>query len=199
MMSGLLDQLRRQLDEQFSPIEGFGLIAIVSITAWFALMKLSDYTASLKHNHQAAALELAQLEDIRADDSWTSRLAQSKTARGLAEQRQWKGRTPGIIAANLQQKLRAVATKNKMENWRPRVEAATETIDGLDVQYFEFNGLIRGGNNAASVLTDLAADNRMIIVRDVQFSVQANRQSMLTVRGIIPVSIDNASVTGGEQ
>jgi len=86
-----------------------------------------------------------------------------------------------------------------MENWRPRVEAATETIDGLDVQYFEFNGLIRGGNNAASVLTDLAADNRMIIVRDVQFSVQANRQSMLTVRGIIPVSIDNASVTGGEQ
>jgi len=178
-----------KLDNELSPIVGYGLVILCLIVAYLGIDSLKRHVDTLRSDLTVSANALKSLEQIQSEAIWEERLVQSRAARDVTMQAEWTGQTQGIIAAGLQQRLRAITRKAKLKSVRIRVEPEIDTLDGIDVLYFELRGTAENGDVVTDIIADIAADPRLIIVQDSNLSFQSRRPSQISLSGLIPIRL----------
>ncbi len=186
-------------DFEMTPLAAYGLIAIGCVLAFLGLEKFSGVETALKRDVISAQTELATLSAIRDTDHWADRLGQSTQARQHLQAALWRGQTSGIIAAELQQALRRIASTHKFNQIQVRVNPDPAEIDGISVLSFEFVGRAPSAKTLADFFGGIANNPKIIILDEVDFaySLRDRRPPRLTLSGLIPVQI-TPSATGSQ-
>ena len=178
-------------DFEMSPLAAYGLIAIGLIIGVLGLEKFASIESALEQEVISAQTEFATLTTIKDTSYWTERLAQSTVAREQLQSAIWTGNTSGVIAAELQQALRALAAQNNFSQTQVRVDPDPIDVDGITVLSYEFSALAATSKSLADFFEGLTAAPKIILVEDMSFaqSVRDRRPPRLSIAGIIPVQI----------
>lgn len=174
-----------------SPLVGYGLCFLALVIGGLGLEKFATIESQLEGKVIAAQTELATLTAIKDTDHWAERLLKSTSARQQLQAEIWQGNTSGVIAAELQQALRALAQGHKFDNLQVRVDPVPIEVDGLVVLNFEFQGRSPNSKVIADYLESLAINPKLILIDEAYFSqnLQSPRPPILTMTGLIPVQI----------
>ncbi len=186
-------------DFEMTPLAAYGLIAIGCVLAFLGLEKFSRAEAALKRDVISAQTELATLTAIRDTDYWADRLGQSTQARQQLQTALWRGQTSGVIAAELQQALRQLASAHNFNKIQVRVDPDPAEIDGISVLSFEFTGWAPSAKTLADFFEGIAVNPKIIILDEVDFaqSLRDRRPPRLSLSGLIPVQIVSSQAGGG--
>jgi len=178
-------------DFEMTPLAAYGLLLIACVLGFLGLEKLASAEADLEKRVVNAQTELATLSAIRDTDHWAGRLAQSSDARKSLDSGIWQGRTAGVIAAQVQQALRGMATDLEFDQLQVRVDPDPEDSDGINVLTFELTGRARSSKDFADFFKDIAAYDAIIIIDEFDFaqSLRDRRSPRLNMAGRIPVKI----------
>lgn len=187
-------------DMQITPLVAYGLVFLGAVLAWLGLEKFNRAETELANKVRGVQTELATLQNLSAADEWSERLAVAMERRNAALSETWSGRTPGVIAAQLQQAIRKTSLALDYTQINIRVEPEGVDIDGISVLSFEFSGQAPDGKAIPSLLEGLAAEPRRIVVTELDFfqSVRDRRRPRVTLSGIVPITLAAGETSGGE-
>lgn len=178
-------------DFEVTPIVAYGLVFLLLVLGGLGLQKFGGLENVLEGDVIAVQSELASLETLRGDSEWAARFEQSLAARQSVDASIWGGQTTGVIAAELQQSLRALASGLGFDSIQVRVDSDTIDLDGAEVLSFEFAGRAPDGKAIVSLFEGVAVNPKQIVIRDVDFSqnVRDRIRPRLAMAGIIPIRI----------
>ena len=196
-----MSKLLSRINLEMTPIVAYGLAAIFLILGGVGLGRMAGATASISERAQSAQAELYSLSKIQDTNIWEERLAISELAAAQTNQQILTGATIGVIAAELQQTLRGIASRSNLKSPQIKVNAHIEQIEGLDVVQFTFFGLAPDWGSVIDVLAALASDSHKLIVNELSFNQSRGRNgSRFSAAGIAPIKIQKApNPQGGEQ
>ena len=188
-------------DFEMTPLAAYGLLLIACVLGFLGLEKLAAAETDMERRVISAQTELATLSAIKDTDYWPERLAQSMQAREQLQTQIWQGRTPGVIAAELQQALRAMMTTLKFDQIRIRVNPDPEDIDGIKMLSFEISGRARSSKDFADFFENIATYNKIMIVDEFDFaqSLRDRRRPRLALSGRVPIQITQTTDNNGAQ
>lgn len=178
-------------DFEMTPLAAYGLLAMGCILGFLGLETFSKAEAELEQRVISAQTELATLATIRDTDHWTERLAQSTQARSELQTQIWQGRTSGVIAAELQQSLRAKVSKLDFDQIQLRVDPDPVEIDGIPMLSFEMSSRARSSKDFADLFQAIASYEKILIVDEFDFSqsLRDRRPPRLAMAGRVPIHI----------
>lgn len=194
----------KKLDLEVTPIVGYGLVLIVLVFGWLGLEKMAMAASEVKTRLDSAQMELTTLNQIKETDVWPERLAASSEIKEAAIAKVWSGNTSGVIAAELQQTLRAKSTSNGATDVRVRVDPDADELNGVDILTFEYTGRVPAGKQIIDILTSIAAHEDAIIMTEMSLinSIRDKRPSQFNFSGVIPINTQadpGTTAQGGAQ
>ena len=178
-------------DFEVTPIVAYGIVFLLLVLGGLGLQKFWGIENVLESEVIAVQSELASLETLRGDSEWAARFERSLVDRQFVDASIWSGQTTGVIAAELQQSLRALATGLGYDRIQVRVDPDSIDLDGAGVLSFEFAGRAPDGKAIVSLFEGVAVNPKQIVIRDVDFSqnVRDRTRPRLAIGGIIPIRI----------
>jgi len=175
-----------------TPIVAYGVIVLFVILGILGLQVYTQAEQDLRSQLKSRQNELATLQAIKDTEIWPSRLEQSLKLKSQAEEKIWKGKTGGVVAAQLQQTLRALAKTHDVENVVVRVDPEPSEVGEVEILRFEFTGRIDSGKDTIDLFTDLAASKRMIVITELSStnSIRDQLPTYVALSGLIPIVIE---------
>ncbi len=188
-------------DFAMTPLVAYGLVLIACVLGFLGLEKFAAEEAELERRVITAQTELATLSTIKETDYWPDRLAQSTRTRDQLQSQIWQGRTSGLIAAELQQALRAMATGLKFNQIQIRVDPDPEDIEGINMLSFEMSGRALSSKDFADFFEDIATYDKILIIDEFDFaqSLRDRRPPRLAISGRVPIQISQPASTNRGQ
>lgn len=134
------------------------------------------------------------LSSIQGDDVWSARLAQSEALRKGVEDTVLTGTTGGVVAADFQQSLRAIASSTQIDNLQIRVNPEIDTVDDVQIMQFTFSGSASDWYSIIDFLSEMLGRESAMIVNELSFT-KGKRLGIarVSMAGLIPVNIKRSS------
>jgi len=175
-----------------TPIVAYGLCVLLVILGALTLESYNDIQRDLTSRLQSRQLELATLKAIENTDVWPARLEQSIVLKKQAEDKIWRGRTSGVIAAELQQVLGEISKKHKMNNIKINIDSEPSQLEEIQILRFTFTGRIAAGKDTIDFYSDIARYKEDIIIVELNSSnsIRDRRPSNINLSGIIPIRLE---------
>ena len=175
-----------------TPIVAYGLCVLLVILGALTLESYNDIQRDLTSRLQSRQLELATLKAIENTDVWAARLEQSIVLRKQAEDKIWRGRTSGVIAAELQQVLGEISKKHKMNDIKINIDSEPSQLEEIQILRFTFTGRIAAGKDTIDFYSDIARYKEDIIIVELNSSnsIRDRRPSNINLSGIIPIRLE---------
>ena len=175
-----------------TPIVAYGLCVLLVILGALTLESYNDIQRDLTSRLKSRQLELATLKAIENTDVWAARLEQSIVLRKQAEDKIWRGRTSGVIAAELQQVLGEISKKHKMNDIKINIDSEPSQLEEIQILRFTFTGRIAAGKDTIDFYSDIARYKEDIIIVELNSSnsIRDRRPSNINLSGIIPIRLE---------
>jgi hypothetical protein len=190
----MIKKLQARMKNELSLTSILGLIILSAILLFMATSKLGDSNQVLKLELQNSQRDLLTLQELQADKIWDKRLEKTETKLASLDAKTWQGPTSGVVAAYLEERLTQILTTAKAERPLIRVDSTPMPLDGIQIMSFE----MRGSNISHAAAIDLVVmieDNvRQIWYDDVLTSFNINGKATVSIKGVIPIKIDQPPV-----
>lgn len=185
----------QKLNLSMTPIVSYGLVVLLLLLTWFGVERLDQIRRNFGEDAGSLRMRLSVVENIKSQNQWADRLAYSISVKDQVDSSIWRGRTSGVIAAELQQFLRKIAVDNTIINANIRVDPEPSDIDGLKVLMFDLNGSVTTAAGGIDILEHLSKYEKQIILSDVNISndTRDRRPSRVLVSGFIPIELLTSS------
>lgn len=182
--------------DDVTPRVRYGLVILAALFVALGVSRWSDRLDDRRSEVETLEYRLAELNALRGTDIWTDRLAISETMTDMARARMWTGDSPGVIAAEIDQQIRAVAMLYEVENIRISVDPSTTDVGDLQIMSFQFAGNARPQTTPLPLIMRLAGTEKAIFVEDVRFNIDRRgiSTSNFSFSGYAPVSITDPEV-----
>jgi len=168
----LIAQARDQgarLSARLTPRARLGLAMLAALLLVVAIANLSEHVATQRVEAQQMQRELRVYRALAAESNWAERAAEISRSLERSQAAFWRGRTPGIVSAQLQGEVTRLAIASGLE--RVNVEIRPDPLPlGDEAVYFELRltGEDRNGQFLA-LFDNLATYENLLVPSGVEW------------------------------
>jgi len=185
----MISAIRKRIEDEMTPIVAFGLVALICILIFLSLSRLGDKANRMKNDVRTAQTDLFTLQQLQGDDVWSVRLQTSEAELTKMKSKIWRGSSPGVVSAYLEEALSQLLNQAETKRTTIRVDPELQQLNGIEILSFEMRGQVPSHLAVIDVMALIEGNERHIWINDTRISFNGNGAATLSATGYIPVDI----------
>lgn len=184
--SPVFDRWRARFEQQATPRALIGVALLMILATYFLVDSLAGLVQTQRTENDNLRRELAIQQSLLSDSEWIARAEATRVALEAAQDRFWKGDTPGIVIAEIQGAVETAARNAGLTQPRVTVVPSPEPMSS-DAVLFDISVTARDGQGQfLSFFQSLIRSENLLVPKRLHWR-QAN--GALDIRLVAPAII----------
>jgi hypothetical protein len=179
---------------QVTPRLVWGGLALMFLAAYFLHVQISDWRTKLENQLEEINGNIAITSQGNALETWQTRSQEASAARESWRAKIWAGPTPGIISANAQSTLTAIAGSAGLESIQVTVASDPVLVNSRNLLRFEVIA-IANSQSFLTFLVELSTRKESIQISELNADISGKQNARIRISGYLPARI---TTTEGE-
>ena len=176
----------------------YGLIILIALAGFDLLTRLESAALSSVASREIAQRQFARVGGDLDLDEWRARAAEANVALDRWRAQVWRGPTPGVIAADIQSRLRSRSLEHGVGVRRVEVDPVPLALaqgEGLRVQ---FEASMRSASQFAQFFGELEQSVPVLFIDELSLTIGQNDQAYFSFSGVAPIAVETPVSAGGD-
>ena len=173
---------------QVTPRLIWGLLALMVLAAFFLHVQFSEWRTELESQLDSINRNIAITSQENALEIWQTRSEEASAARESWQAKVWAGPTPGIISANAQSTLTAIAGSAGLESIQVTVASDPVIVNSRNLLRCEIIA-IANSQSFLTFLVELSTHRESIQISELDADISGTQNARIRISGYLPVRI----------